>query len=111
MFDKVPVEIDEVVLAADSETVITMTVPFTMLVIPWPDAVVPVGLVITDVKVRLVPLAAEEVDVAVVSEVDEADALVDKVEFPGKELEEVNWVEDSENGLVNVTPIVVNVTV
>lgn len=111
MFDKVPVEIDEVVLAAASETVITMTVPFRVLVTPWPDAVVPVGLVITEVRVRFVPLVAEEVEDTVVSEADEPDAPVDNLGFPDKELKEVDWVEDSENGLVRVTPIVVNVTV
>lgn len=87
MFDKVPVEIDEVALAADPETVITMTVPFTVLVTPWPDAVVPVDMVTTEVRVRFVPLVAEEIDDTVVSE---ADALVDDVEFPDKVLEEVN---------------------
>lgn len=111
MFDKVPVETDEVVPAADSETVITMTVPFTVLVTPGPDAVVPVGLVITDDRVRCVPLVAEDVDDTIVVEADEADAVVDEVEFPDKVLEEVNRVEVSENGLVSVTPIVVNVTV
>lgn len=90
MFDKVPVEIDEVVLAADSDTVTTMTVPFTVLVIPWPDAVVPVDLVITEVRVRFVPFIAEEVDETVVSGAVEADVLVDEVEFPDKVLEEVN---------------------
>jgi hypothetical protein len=109
MFDKFPVEIDEIVLAADS--VITVTVPFMVLVIPWPDAVVPLDLVIVEVRVRFVPLVVEELEVAVVTEADEADTLVDEVEFSAKEFEEVNWVEDSENGLVSVTPIVVNVTV
>lgn len=88
MFDKVPVETDEVVLAADSETVITMTVPFTVLVTPRPDVVVPVGPVITDVRVRFVPLVAEDVDDTIVFE-DEADVLADDVEFPDKVLEEV----------------------
>lgn len=111
VFDKVPVEIDEVVLATASETVIMMIVPFTALVIPWPDAVVPVGVVITEVRVRFVPVAAGELGDDNVSEADEPEALVDKVEFSDTELEEVNWVEDSENGFVSVTPIVVNVTV
>lgn len=111
MFDKVTVEIDEVVLVAASETVIMMTVPLTVLVTPWSDAVVPVGLVITEIRVRFVPVAAEELEDNNVSEADEPEAPVDKVKFPDTELEEVHWVEDSDNGLVSVTPIVVNVTV
>lgn len=110
MFDKVPVEKDEVVLAAASETVITMAVPLTVLVIPWPDAVVPEGLLITEVCVRFVPVAAEELEDNV-SEADEPEAPVEKVAFPDAEVDEVNWVEDSDNGLVSVTPIVVKVTV
>jgi len=110
MFDKVPVEKDEVVLAAASETEITVTVPLTVLVIPWLDAVVPEGLLITEVWVRFVSVAAEELEDSV-SEADEPVAPVDKVAFPVTEFNEVNWVEDSDNGLVSVTPIVVKVTV
>jgi hypothetical protein len=92
VFDKVTDEIGEVVLAAASEVVIMMTVPFTVLVIPWPDTVVLVGLVITEVRVKVtfVAVPAEELGDAAVSEADESEAVVDKVEFADVESEEVN---------------------
>lgn len=45
--------VDEVVLVGASEMVTVMTVPFTTLVIPWSDVVVPAGKVTTDVKVKV----------------------------------------------------------
>lgn len=50
MLDKA---VDEVVLVGASEMVTVMTVPFTTLVIPWSDVVVPAGKVTTDVKVSV----------------------------------------------------------
>lgn len=77
--------------AAASEVVMIMTVPFTTLVIPWPDAVVPVGLVIvTDVSVRLVNASVEELEDTVVSVVDVPDAPVNVVEFANTGPEEVD---------------------
>lgn len=45
--------VDEVVLVGASEMVTVMTVPFTTLVTPWSDVVVPAGEVTTDVKVSV----------------------------------------------------------
>lgn len=45
--------VDKVVLVDASEMVTVMTVPFTTLVIPWSDVVVPAGKVTTDVKVSV----------------------------------------------------------
>lgn len=45
--------VDKVVLVGASEMVTVMTVPFTTLVIPWSDVVVPAGKVTTDVKVSV----------------------------------------------------------
>ena len=104
--------VDEVVPVCAAEMVTTMTVPFTTLVTPWADVVVPAGEVTADVRVRVtfVGVPDSELDTAV-SEADEADegeAPVEEVAFQPRE---DDWVGASDAGLVTVVPIDVSVTV
>lgn len=81
--------VDEVVPVSAPELVITMTVPFTTLVIPWPDAVVLAGEVTTDVgvSVTFVGVPAKELGDTVLSEADEPDAPTEEVAFELKEVD------------------------
>lgn len=78
--------VDEVVPVCASEVVTTMTVPFTTLVTPWADAVVPAGEVTADVRVRVtfVGVPDRELD-TVDSKAEEEEVAVDEVAFQPRE--------------------------
>lgn len=77
---------DEVVLVGASEMVTVMTVPFTTLVIPWSDVVVPAGKVTTDVNVS-VPFVTKEPEDDELSEAVEPDEPVEEVTLDSNEVD------------------------
>lgn len=86
MLDK---DVDEVVLVGTSEMVTVMTVPFTRLVIPWPDVVVPAGKVTTDVKVSVEfeGVATKELEDDELSEAVETDEPIKEVTLDPNEVD------------------------